>query len=278
METALAPGSSVGPYRLESLLGEGASGIVFTALDARGERRALKILRPDRAADAVAAARFAREARLTQRAGATHVVPVLELGEEHGLTFLVLPYYSGGSLAVRIRALGRLGEEETIDVAAQLGRGLDALHAAGIVHRDVKPSNVLLDGDGNVALADFGLGRAADSTRLTQEGQLLGTPHYLAPELIEGAEATPASDVYALGCVLYECLVGTPPFGGRSVSAIGFGHLTAPPPDPRELRPELSAALAEAVLRALAKDPAERPTTATALARMTALARTSAQP
>src|SRR5204862_450285 len=133
-------------------------------------------------------------------------------------------------------------------------------------------------GEGTAALADFGLARGPDSTRLTAEGQLLGTPHYLAPELIEGGEATRQSDVYALGCVLFECLAGAPPFAGRGAAEIGFAHLTEPPPDPRLLRADLSEGLAHAVLNALEKDPAARPTTATALARMLMLGRRSSAP
>ena len=276
MAAALGPGTRVGGYRLEILLGEGSSGLVFTAIDAAERRVAVKILRSERAGDAVAVARFAREARLAERGGGTHLVPVLEAGEHEGNAYLVLPYYRGGSLAMRIRALARLSEEETVDAAVQLGRALDALHEGGIVHRDVKPSNVLLDGEGTVFLGDFGLIRAGDWTRLTQDGQLLGTPHYLAPELIEGEEATPASDVYALGCVLYECLAGAPPFASATTAAsIGFAHLTQPPPDLRARRDDVSATVAEAIACALAKEPSERPTTATALARTLALGRTS---
>src|SRR5207302_10043482 len=157
----------------------------------------------------------------------------LELDDSAGAAYLVMPYYAGGSLRERLRAAGRLDPDEALDLAAQLGRGLDALHERGVVHRDVKPSNVLLDGEGTAALTDFGLARGPDSTRLTAEGQLLGTPHYLAPELIEGREASRESDVYALGCVLYECLAGEPPFAGRGAAEIGFAHLTEPPPDPR---------------------------------------------
>ena len=142
----------------------------------------------------------------------------------------------------------------------------------------MKPSNVLLDGKGTAALADFGLARGADSTRLTAEGQLLGTPHYLAPELIEGREATRQSDVYALGCVLYECVAGEPPFAGRGAAEIGFTHLTEPPPDPRRRRAELPEGAAHAILAALEKDPSERPTTATALARMLMIGRSSSSP
>jgi serine/threonine-protein kinase len=134
----------------------------------------------------------------------------------------------------------------------------------------VKPSNVLLDGEGGAALTDFGLARGADWTRLTRDGQVVGTPQYLAPELIEGGEATPASDVYALGCVLYECLAGSPPFRARHPAELAFAHLTERPP----VLPDPAADLTDAVLSALEKEPAARPTTATALARLLHVART----
>ena len=264
----IAAVSSIGPYRLEEPLGEGAVGVVFAARDEDGVRVALKLLRSELSDDEVMVARFEREARLARDLDTKHVVPILELGRSEGRAYLAMPFYAGGSLALRLRTLGRLGLDETAELAAQLGRGLDALHARGVLHRDVKPSNVLLDGEGTAALADFGLARGADSTRLTADGQLLGTPHYLAPELIEGREATRESDVYALGCVLYECLAGEPPFAGRGVAEIGFAHLTEAPPDPRERRPELSDGVAQALLTALEKDPTARPTSATALARM----------
>jgi serine/threonine protein kinase len=274
--TVLRPGERVGRHRLERRLGEGASGVVFSATRDDGTEVALKLLRPDVAGDAVTRARFLREARLVRGIDSRHVVPILELGEAHGLTYLVMPLYPGGSLALRLRTAERLSVDETVGLGAQLGRGLDALHEHGVLHRDVKPSNVLLDGDGAAALADFGLARAADSTRLTGEGQLLGTPHYLAPELIEGLEASPASDLYALGCLLYECLVGEPPFTRRGAAELGFAHLAEPPPDPRERRPELSAEIALALLTALEKDPAARPPSGSALARMLHVARNAA--
>ena len=275
MSELAAPGEVVGRYRLEEPLGEGAVGLVFGARDERGERVALKLLRAELAEDRVMVARFEREARLARDLGTPHVAPILELGRSEELAFLVMPFYAGGSLAMRLRLLGPLGLDETVDLAAQLGRGLDALHARGVLHRDVKPSNVLLDGEGTAALADFGLARSADSTRLTAEGQLLGTPHYLAPELIEGCEATRLSDIYALGCVLFECVTGEPPFAGRGAAEIGFAHLTELPPDPRRRRAELPEGVAHALLAALEKDPAARPTTATALARMLMIGRTA---
>jgi len=262
-----APGQVIGGYRLEELLGEGAAGLVFAARDGEGNRVALKLLRPELADDRVMVARFEREAQLARNLG-THVVPVLELGSSDGIEYLAMPFYAGGSLALRLRTAGLLGLDDTVELAAQLGRGLDALHGKGVLHRDVKPSNVLLDGEGTAALADFGLARSADSTRLTADGQLLGTPHYLAPELIEGSEASRQSDIYALGCVLYECLAGEPPFAGRGAAQIGYAHLTEPPPDPRVRRPELPEGAAHALLAALDKESEARPTTATALARM----------
>jgi eukaryotic-like serine/threonine-protein kinase len=255
---------SVGRYRLLRLLGEGALGLVYEAAGEDGAIVAVKVLRPEWAENAAARARFLREARLAARIESRHVVPVLEVGE----SYLVLPYYPRGSLAQQLREDGKLSLDRTVRLAAELGRGLDALHEHEILHRDVKPSNVLLADDGTAALSDFGLARASDSTQITQDGQLVGTPHYLAPELIEGGEATRASDLYALGCLLYECLVGEPPFTGARPAEIGFAHLAQAPPDPRERRPELSEDVALALLAALEKDPQARPTSGTALARM----------
>jgi serine/threonine protein kinase len=258
----------VGRYRLGPVLGEGAAGVVYRATD--GEREvAVKVLRAE---DPIAQRRFAREARLARASDSRHLVPVLEVGDR----YIVLPLYPGGTLADRLSTQQRLSVDETVDLAAQLGKGLDALHARAVVHRDVKPSNVLLDGGGVAALADFGLARGEDSTQLTRDGQLVGTAQYLAPELIEGKYATPASDIYALGCVLYECLVGEPPFTGRGPAEIGFAHLFEAPPDPRERRPELSPDLALGLLTSLEKDPTRRPTSGTAAARMLHLGRSAA--
>jgi serine/threonine-protein kinase len=247
-------------YRVVELLGEGAGGVVYRAADGETDV-ALKVLR---ASDPAAQRRFAREARLAREAGSRYLVEILDVGDD----YLVMPYYAGGSLAAKLARDGPLTVVETVRLAAQLARGLDALHARGVIHRDVKPSNVLLDAAGNAVLSDFGLARGADSTQLTRDGQIVGSLHYLAPELIEGGPATPASDVYALGCLLYECVTGAPPFAGRGDAELGYAHLVEPPPDPRVLRPALPADAAVALLTALEKDSRARPTTATALARM----------
>jgi serine/threonine protein kinase len=269
------PGGLVGHYRIERPLGAGASGRVFAARARGGEEVAVKALHPDRTDDDVLRERFRREAGLARAIESPYVVPILEAGELDGVAYLVMPLYAE-TLAQRLRH-GPLGLDETVHLAAQLGKGLDLLHAHEILHRDVKPSNVLIGRDGIAALADFGLARGAASTTLTEDGQLLGTPHYLAPELIGGQEASPTSDVYALGCVLYECLVGAPPFAGRSLAELGFAHLVERPPDPSELRPQLSADVGAAVLTALEKDPADRPPTGTALSRLLHVARRAAR-
>ena len=150
-----------------------------------------------------------------------------------------------------------------LGLAERYAAGLDALHRAGIVHRDVKPSNVMLREDGSAALTDFGLAKGAAYTLLTRPGQVLGTLDYLAPELVRGGEATPASDVYALGCVAFECPAGHAPFADRSLFGVGTAHLEDDPPDP-----PASPELARALLRALEKDPAARPPTATMYAHL----------
>lgn len=247
----------IGEYEVLERLGEGATGVVYRA---DGDV-AVKVLR---GTDPVIAKRFVREARLAAAIESRHLVRILDVGEG----FFVMPYFARGSLADALP----LSVPELVRVAAEIAQALDALHTAGIVHRDVKPSNVLLGDDGAV-LADFGLARGVDSTQLTHDGQLLGTAHYLAPELIEGAVATPASDIYAFACLLYEAATGGPPFAGRNEAEIGYAHLVEEPP-----RPDLPGELPDALLLGLAKDPRDRPTSATALHRMLRAASTPSPP
>lgn len=269
----MSAATRVGPYALESALGEGAIGVVYRAVrDGDGAVVALKLMRAELAADAIYRQRFLREARVAAAVEHPHLVSIIEAGEDGGRPYLAATYVDGRSLAERIAGPGLVPVEETLAVVAQVGAGLDALHAAGLVHRDVKPANVILDEKGTALLCDYGLAKGRAFTVLTRPGQVMGTLDYLAPELIRTGQAGTASDIYALGCLAYECLAGRPPFGGLNAFQVGVAHLEEEPPDPCAYRDDASASLAWAVLTALEKDPARRPNTGTAYAHMLTLA------
>ena len=269
----LEPGQKLGPYQLEEVLGAGGMGIVFRARrEPDGATVALKLLRSELAADELYRRRFAREASVAQQVRHTHLVPVLEAGELEGRQYVTTSYLPGGTLDDRLRAQGPLPLADVTHIAAQVAAGLTALHEHGLVHRDVKPSNILLDERGAAALTDFGLARGRAHTVLTSAGQVIGTLDYLAPELIKGEPAGAASDIYALGCVVFESIRGRPPFAGVSALEVGLAHLEREPPDLREGRDDVPADFAWAALQALAKDPAERPPTAAVYAHTLAIA------
>jgi serine/threonine protein kinase len=269
----LGPGQTLGPYLIEAVLGEGAMGVVFRA--SRGDPReqvALKVLRPELLGHALYERRFVHEARAASAVRHRHLVSVLEAGEADGRRYLAVAYVGGRSLGDRLEAEGPLPPDDLLRLVSEVGAGLDALHAAGLVHRDVKPENILLDERGSAALTDFGLARGPAYTVLTSAGHVVGTLDYMAPELMTGSDASPASDLYALGCVVFECIAGFPPFSGKSVLAVGTAHVSEDPPDPLAARTDLPRALSWAVLQALAKDPADRPRTATMYGHMLRLA------
>lgn len=227
---------------------------------------ALKVLRRELSTDSSYVARFRHEARAAREVEHPHLVPVLDAGESEGRHYLATSYVSGGSLESRLERGERLESAEVVRVVLEIGRGLDALHAAGLVHRDVKPSNILLDEHGTATLTDFGLARGPAYTVLTQPGMVMGTIDYLAPELVRGESATPASDLYALGCVAFECLAGSPPFWSTSMFETVTAHVERPPSNPVSERPDCPAELGAAVLYALEKDPSGRPATGHAFA------------
>jgi len=262
----LQPGDAFGVYLIDQPLGEGGMGIVFRAVREDGAVVALKVLKPGLVADEHATRRFAREARAAAEVVHPHLIDVLEAGAVDGTGFLAMRYVAGASLDDRIYERGPLPIADTARIAADVASALDALHAAGFVHRDVKPSNILLDEERGALLTDFGLAKRKDYSMLTTPGQMLGTLDYIAPELLRGAEPGPASDLYALGCVVFECLAGTPPFGGRNVFEVGMAHLGNRPADPCEGRDDAPPELSRHVLAALAKRPEERPPSATAYA------------
>jgi serine/threonine-protein kinase len=267
------PGSNLGPFRVEEMLGEGGMGQVFRAIrEPEGETVALKVMKREFAADQQYSRRFLREARAAQEVEHKHLVRVLEAGEADGRQYLVMRYVPGRSLEERIEVDGPLPVGELLEIVAHIAAGLDALHQRGLVHRDIKASNILLEPDGCASLTDFGLAKGRGYSLLTKPGQVMGTLDYLAPELIRGEEAGPRSDIYSFGCVVYECLAGQPPFAGKGVFQVGMAHLEDEPADPCAKRADAPAGLSEIVLHALAKDPAQRPPTATAYGHLLRLA------
>jgi len=243
-------------------------GRVYRATDADGRLVALKLVRGDLAEDSVFRKRFEREARIAQQVKNPHVVPVLDTGEHGGVPYLSQRFIEGGSLAQKLKLEGRLNVATALAICAQVADGLDALFAGGMVHRDVKPANVLLDVDGIALITDFGLAKDNQATVLTRPGQALGSMDYMSPEQIRGEEVTAATDVYALGCVLCECLTGTPPFADRQGMRVLWAQLQDEPPDPTTGLDGVAPALGPAILRALEKDIAKRPQSAGEYARL----------
>ena len=263
----LRPGDRLGPYRLIAPLGEGGMGIVFRANRTTGGVAALKVLRRELSADQTFRRRFEREGRIAAQLDHPHLVEVVDAGEFEGVHYLASRFVDGETLADRLERDGPLPLPDFVRLAAELATGLDALHEAGLVHRDVKPSNVMLGREG-AALTDFGLARGLADSVLTAPGRVVGTLDYLAPEVIRGQPAGAPADIYALGCLLYECLCGRPPFGSRPFAEAAVAHLSEEPLDPCATRGDTPPAFWEALRHGLAKDPAQRPPTATAYALM----------
>jgi serine/threonine-protein kinase len=261
-------GKSVGSYRVESILGIGGMGRVYRAVDSDGQPVALKLVRGDIAEDSVFRLRFEREARIAQEVKNPHVVPVLETGEHEGVPYLSQRFVEGGSLEEKLKREGRLDVPTALQICAQVADGLDALFAGGMVHRDVKPANVLLDTEGTALITDFGLAKDSQATALTRPGQALGSMDYMSPEQIRGEEVTAATDVYALGCVMCECLSGAPPFADRKGMRVLWAQLQDEAPDPTTELEGVAPALGPAILRALEKDIAKRPQSAGEYARL----------
>jgi serine/threonine protein kinase len=247
------PGDSVGPYRITRVIGRGRMGVVFEGVEDGGEAVAIKVVTTELSQDEVFVRRFKREVAAAQKISHPNVVPVLSSGEEHGLPYLVQQLIPGGSLADRI-VRGRLDVPTTVKLLNGPAAGIDALHGSGLVHRDIKPANILLDGD-TAYVSDFGLAKDSQASNLTRPGQALGSLDYMPPEQIRGEPVTGAADVYALGCVVFECLEGRPPFADHEGMRVLWAHLQEDPPDPSGVPP----AFAEAVKAALRKEPAERP-------------------
>jgi len=265
--TEIQIGSEFLGYRIEELIGQGGMGVVFRAYDLRLKRTvALKLIAPELALDERFHARFARETELAMSLEHPNVVPVYDAGDVDGRFYLAMRLVEGTDLGALLRAEGALEPARALTICSQVANALDAAHARGLVHRDVKPSNVLLDQGEHVYLADFGLTRRLDEQgALATEGRSVGTPAYLAPEQIEGGPVDGRADIYSLGCLLYECLAGDAPFSHGSRLAMAWAHLEEEPPSASERNSHLPHAIDSVIHKAMAKSPDERYPTCAAL-------------
>ena len=246
-------------YELEELIGSGGAASVFRAHDRLLERTvALKILRDRHAGDADYVERFRREARAAAQLSHPNIVTLLDRGEDGGRQYIVFEYVDGENLKRLVERRGALSARAALELAIQVGRALAFAHAQGLVHRDVKPQNVLLAEGSRAKVTDFGLARTLEAGGLTQTGTVLGTSDYISPEQASGRRADSRSDVYSLGAVLYELLTGEVPFPGGNPVSVALRHVGDPPPSPAARQPGVPSRLDEAVRTAMAKDPAER--------------------
>ena len=267
VETEIRIGSEFVGYRIDELIGRGGMGVVYRAYDLRLKRTvALKLMAPELALDQRFRERFSRETELAMSLEHPNVVPIHDAGDVDGRLYLAMRLVEGTDLRALLHAEGALDQARALAICSQVANALDAAHAKGLVHRDVKPSNVLLDASEHVYLADFGLTRRLDEQGgPVGEGRSVGTPAYLAPEQIEGGSVDGRADVYSLGCLLYECLTGEAPFARGSRLAVAWAHLEEDPPSARARRPELPEAIDAVIRKAMAKKSDDRYTTCAAL-------------
>jgi serine/threonine protein kinase, bacterial len=264
---AAVDGTPFGRYRLVELLGRGGMGEVWRAYDTVTKRTtAIKVLPAQLGHDDEFAYRFRREAEAAARLNSPHVIPIYDYGEIEGRLFVCMRLIEGHDLQT-VLGQGPLEPARAVHIIEQVAKALHAAHRVGLIHRDVKPSNILLDEDEFAYLIDFGIARAADETRLTKSGNTIGTFAYIAPERLDGrANEDARVDIYSLACVLYETLTGEPPFAGDTTPRLIAAHLTAPPPRPSITRPEVPAPVDEVIATGMAKDPDQRYATTVELA------------
>jgi serine/threonine-protein kinase len=265
----LAPGDVLAGFRIEETLADGELVRIFRAVSEQdGETVALKVVQREHVDDEILR-RFEREARIATRVRHPNLVAVLASGEDEGMPYMAMRFVPGRTLTRVIEEQGPLAPEPLVQLIAEVGAALDALHEQGIVHRDVRSSNILIDDGGTAALTDFGFARGQADTRITQLHRPVGTLDYRAPELFLGKPAERRSDVYSLGCVAYEALVGVPPFAERrELIDLGRAHLQEAPPDPVDRRPDVPPQFATSILSALAKEPGRRPPSGASYAKL----------
>jgi len=274
-----------GPYELQALLGVGGMGEVYRAYDTVKDRTvAIKLLRAEMSADAGFQERFRRESRIAARLQEPHVIPVHDFGEINGVLYIDMRLVEGDNVHNVLQQTGPMDPARAVAIVGQVAAALDAAHASGLVHRDVKPENVLLTGNDFAYLVDFGIAHLGGESGLTSAGAAIGSCAYMAPERFTGGQVGPPADIYSLACLLYECLTGSTPFPTRELSQLMGAHIMAPPPRPSVTRPIVGPAFDAVVTRGMAKHPQDRFPTAGDLARAASAAaavaqvRTSANP
>ncbi len=260
--TALAPGSSLGSrYRIERLLGEGGMGAVYEAHDQELNRTvALKVVRPELASSEQTMQRFKQELLLASKISHKNILRIHDLGDVNGIKFITMAFVKGSDLAGLMEREGRLPFERALKFTYQLCAALEAAHHEGVVHRDLKPQNILIDSADNIYVSDFGLAKSleAAASMMTRTGQILGTPRYMSPEQVAATDVDSRSDLYSLGLILYEMFTGELPFRGDSAMQLMYQRVTERPADPRSVRPDLPDYIARVILKCLEKDPAKR--------------------
>jgi serine/threonine protein kinase len=263
-EPSVRVGETFAGYRIESLLGRGGMGAVYLATHERLNRRvALKVLVPELVDDESFRGRFIRESQLAASIDHPHIIPIYDADEVEGVLYIAMRYVDGPSLRGLIKERGHLSPERSLQIIGQVGGALDAAHKAGLVHRDVKPANILIaDSGAHVYLCDFGLAKRTSSEGMTRTGSFLGTVDYCAPEQIEGKAVDGRTDIYSLGGVLFHCLAGQPPYVRETEVAVIQAHLADPPPALSSVRPDLPRAFDGVIVTAMAKYPEVRYSTA----------------
>jgi serine/threonine protein kinase len=263
-------GTMLGPYQLLDIIGKGGMATVYRAHQASmGREVAIKIMSLDLADEPEFAMRFKHEAQIIARLQHPHIVPVYDFGTENRLTFLVMRLLTGGSLGDELRG-GGLSTERVIELTRQIASALDYAHQRGVIHRDLKPTNVLLDEQGNAYLTDFGIAKmigGSTITGVTSPGSVMGTPTYMAPEQWRSEPVDARTDVYALGVIVYQMLLGQVPFSSETPHGLMYQHLDSDPPSPRTIKPGLPLGIEPVIRKALAKNPNERYASAGDLAR-----------
>ncbi|MFH1312450.1 MAG: protein kinase [Candidatus Eisenbacteria bacterium] len=262
-----APGHHFGTrYQIVEEIGRGGMGVVYKAIDRELDRVvALKMIRPELSADPRMVEQFKRELTLASEISHEHVIRIHDLGETDGIKYLSMKYIDGTSLSDLIHTTGRLTTEKAVGIAGQVCQALTAAHGKGVIHRDLKTDNIMLDRGGNVYVMDFGIARSLGAAELTAKGVIVGTPNYMSPEQAQGKTAEARSDIYSLGCIIYEMVTGKKVFEADTIEGLIHKHVSQAPPPPSDLNPRIPPSLEPIILKCLEKDPMRRYTSASEL-------------